>query len=88
MQDQRKRDASPEDSFTEEQLDSAVLDFMLYDGSWPWSLDELGRELGHKSNAEDAVRRLTRAGLVHRLDGFVFPTRTARRASVVHKATA
>jgi hypothetical protein len=88
MQDQRKRDASPEDSLTEEQLDGAVLDFMLDDRSWPWSLDELGRELGNRPNAEDAVRRLTRAGLVHRLDGFVFPTRTARRANVVHKATA
>ena len=88
MQHQRNRHATPEDSLTEEELDGTVLDFMLDDGSWLWSVEELGRELGNRPNAEDAVRRLTRAGLVHRLEGFVFPTRTARRANHVHKATA
>jgi len=80
MPDKRIPDVDPQDCFTEEQIDNAVLGYLLYGPSWPWSIDELGRELGHESNAIDAVRRLTRTGLVHRVDEFVFPTRTARRA--------
>jgi hypothetical protein len=88
MQDQRKRDAAPEDSFTEEQLDSTVINFMLWEKNWPWTVEELGRELGNPNNATDAVRRLTRAGLVHRLGDFVFPTRTARRTIEINLSTA
>jgi len=67
MPDKRIPDVDPQDCFTEEQIDNAVLGYLLYGPSWPWSIDELGRELGHESNAIDAVRRLTRTGLVHRV---------------------
>jgi predicted transcriptional regulator len=80
MQDQPSRQAIPEDRLTEEQLDSTVINCMLWDEGWPWTVEKLARELGNRPNAEDAVRRLTRTGLVHRLGDFVFPTRSARRA--------
>ncbi len=88
MSDQRIQDEHPTDGFSEEQLDSIVLDFMLCDQSCPWTVQELGRELGHHSNAVDAVRRLTATGLVHRSGEFVFPTRTARRANDIKIGTA
>lgn len=54
---------------------------MLDDSPWPWSLDEIARELRNPIEAHDAVTRLADAGLLHRLEGgFVFPTRAARRA--------
>jgi hypothetical protein len=87
MQDQRKRDASPTDGLSEEHVDSAVLDCVLLGEPWPWSLGEIARELGDATSAEDAVRRLTQAGLVHRLGNFVFPTRTARRAAQLEVGT-
>lgn len=60
--------------------DRNVLNLML-DDPWPWSLDEIARELRSTIAAQDAVTRLADAGLLHRLDsGFVFPTRSARRA--------
>lgn len=46
MQDQRKRDASQTDGLSEEHIDSAVLDCMLLGEAWPWSMDEIARELG------------------------------------------
>jgi predicted transcriptional regulator len=80
MPHQRIADEILQQPFSEEQIDNAVLGYLLYGPSWPWSVDELARELGHEGNAIDAVRRLTRTGLVHRFDEFVIPTRTARRA--------
>jgi predicted transcriptional regulator len=44
----------------------------------PWSLDELARECG--AEAGESVARLQRAGLVHRLEDFVWATRAAVRA--------
>jgi hypothetical protein len=81
MQHQRIEDEHAGDGFSEEHTDSVVLDFMLCGPSWPWSMSEIARELGQRTDAEDAVRRLTETGLVHRFGDFVFPTRTARRAS-------
>jgi hypothetical protein len=74
------------DGPTEEHTDSVVLDLLLCGPSWPWSLDEVARELGHRTDAEDAVARLTATGLVHRFGEFVFPTRAARRASEIQSA--
>ncbi len=59
--------------------DSTVLRLLL-DAREPWSVDELVRELQDPA-ARDAVSRLIQAGLVHRHDEFVFPTRAARRAA-------
>ena len=80
MQTQRNRGVDPESSLSEEQIDSTVLDFMLCGSDHPWSVAEIVRELGNGPDAQDAVARLAGTGLVHRLDEFVFPTRTARRA--------
>jgi hypothetical protein len=87
MQTQRNRGADPESSLSEEQIDSTVLDFMLCGSDHPWSVSELVRELGNEVDARDAVARLTGTGLVHRLDDFVFPTRTARRAEELQIGT-
>jgi hypothetical protein len=69
-----------------ERLDAnerAVL-LLLFDDHAPWTLDELGRELKDQSDAADAVSSLTRAGLLHRLGDFVFPTRAARRSDELY----
>jgi hypothetical protein len=66
--------------FSEAQLDALLLDHLLL-SPWPWTQEELGREIQEKGiDTADAVSRLVEAGLVHRFDRFVFPTRTARRA--------
>ncbi len=63
----------------------AVL-LLLFDDRAPWTLDELGRELNDdRGDAADAVSSLTRAGLVHRLGDFVFPTRAARRSDELYE---
>jgi hypothetical protein len=72
---------SQRDRFPEEQIDNIVLSFMLNEDGWPWSEDEVARELGDDADATDAIRRLTAHGLLHRFGEFVFPTRTARRAA-------
>ena len=87
MQDQRIRREDFQHRLSEEDADSLVLDFMLCNESWPWSLDEIARELGNEADAVDVVRRLTETGLVHRLGEFVFPTRTARRANEIQIGT-
>ncbi len=66
----------------ERHTDSTVLLLMFDDASsWPWSVEELGRELANHDAARNAVSRLAGQGLVHRIGEFVFPTRTARRAA-------
>lgn len=64
-----------------------MLDFMLCGSDHPWSVAAIARELGNEPDAHDAVARLTGSGLVHRLDDFVFPTRTARRAEELQIGT-
>jgi hypothetical protein len=81
MLPQRIRDEDSEDRVTEEQTDGLVLEFLLCNGSWPWTVSELARELGDDLNAIDAVARLTGTGLAHRCGDLVFPTRAARRAA-------
>jgi hypothetical protein len=44
-----------------------------------WSEAEVARELGDGLAVTDAVCALEAAGLVHRCQGFVFPTRAAAR---------
>jgi hypothetical protein len=69
-----------------ERLDAderAVL-LLLFEDRAPWTLDELGRELKDRGDAADAVSSLRRAGLVHRLGDFVFPTRAARRSDELY----
>lgn len=73
--------------FTEARLDALLLDHLLL-SPWPWTLEELGREMQAKHiDTADAVARLVETGLVHRFDRFVFPTRTARRAEELRIGT-
>jgi hypothetical protein len=60
-----------------------VLAMMLED-PFPWTVEEIGRALNNQGYASDSVDKLAGAGLVHRLDGFVFPTRAARRADEIY----
>ncbi len=71
---------------TEDQLDKTIL-LLLCDSPFPWTLEEIGRELQSPLDAADGVRRLTETGLVHRFEDFVFPTRTARRADELEVGT-
>jgi hypothetical protein len=87
MPDQPIAGQSFEDRFSDEHIDNIVLDFMLHGGGWPWTLDELARELGSQANADDAVGRLAGTGLVHRFGEFIIPTRSARRANEMQIGT-
>ena len=88
MQDQRIEEERPEDHLSEPDRDSAVLDLMLCDPlSYPWTVEELVREMQERCSTMDSIRRLTESGLVHRLGEFVFPTRTARRAAEIQIGT-
>jgi hypothetical protein len=53
----------------------------------PWTVEEIGRELESPNDVIDGVGRLDRAGLVHRIGEFVFPTRAARRAGEIEVGT-
>jgi hypothetical protein len=64
----------------EAEIDALVLT-LLVEARAPWSLEEVGRELPRPETAPDVVHRLATAGLVHRLDRFVFPSRAAVRAA-------
>lgn len=74
-----------EDRVSPEDRDKCVLS-LLIDVS-PWTVEELGCELDTQSGAEDAVGRLSRAGLLHRLGPLVFPTRAGRRAEEIEAGT-
>jgi hypothetical protein len=56
----------------EKDIDKAVPELLLHSRQWPWSAEEVGREVGDRLGAEDALSRLARAGLAHRHDEFVF----------------
>jgi len=65
------------------QLDSIerVVLSLLLDSSFsgPWSVDELGREIGSELHAAAAIVSLHASGLVHRCHEFVLVTRSATR---------
>ena len=61
-------------------IEQAVLALLIDDGPCWWSDDEIAREIGDRTVAADAIAALHRAGLAHRLCGFVFATRSAVRA--------
>jgi hypothetical protein len=66
-----------------DQLDQSLLSTLTSEDSHrPWSLAELASELG--ADPADALSRLARAGLIHRLDRFVWATRPAVRAQELH----
>jgi hypothetical protein len=73
---------SADDAIAKDENDTekAVLELLLHSPQWPWSVEEVGRELDDLLGAEDALYRLSGAGRVHRHDRFVFPSRAAIRA--------
>ena len=77
MQDEPTQEA------VERELDrseSVVMLLLLHAGHpWPWSMQEITRELGSELKTADAVVGLHAAGLVNRFGEFVFPTRSAAR---------
>lgn len=82
------REALHDPCEAEHHTDSTIMSLMLTEASsWPWSVEEIGRELGDPLEATDAIRRLTDHGLVHRFGDFIFPTRTARRAAEIEIGT-
>ncbi len=89
MHDQStQREALHDPAEAERHTDNTILSLMLNDASsWPWSLEEIGRELADPIKARDAICRLQDHGLVHRIGDFVFPTRTARRAAEIEIGT-
>lgn len=63
----------------ERDTDSAILALLVQtDEQRPWSTYEVEREIGGETT--DALNRLYGAGLIHRLDGFVWATRAALHA--------
>jgi hypothetical protein len=70
----------------EDQRDKTIL-LVVCEELVPWTIDEIGRELDDPLGVIDGVGRLARAGLVHRLGEFVFPSRAARRASEIETGT-
>lgn len=88
MPHQRIPDAGSDDRCeVERHIDNVVLGLLFNDRSWPWSVEEVARELGRPAEAEDAIGRLTGSGLIHRHGDFVFPTRAARRGAEVEIGT-
>ncbi len=71
----------------ERHTDNTILSLLLSGPSWPWSVEELGREVANHDAARNAICRLAEHGLVHRIGEFVFPTRTARRAAELEIST-
>jgi hypothetical protein len=61
------------------ETDSAVLGLLVYDHAGLWSVAEVEREIGNRVAAADSMARLHGAGLIHRLENFVFATRAATR---------
>jgi hypothetical protein len=84
MQDQ----PSPRDAAAElDQLEGAVLHLLLDDDtSGVWSEREVAQAVGSGDRAAYALVRLHSAGLIHRLEEFVFPTRAAARFNQLREA--
>jgi hypothetical protein len=72
MQEQTTRD--PADR--ERSVDCAILGLLIdLDSHRPWSVEEITREIGEETT--DRLNRLHGAGLINRLDGFVWASRAA-----------
>jgi hypothetical protein len=78
VRDQRIPDTADEEA----RIDQAVM-ALLTGSEGPWAVEEVAREVGDSSAAMDSLDRLHGAGLVHRLDDFVFATRAAVRSALL-----
>lgn len=62
--------------------DASVMACLLCEEwAYPWTVDEIAREMQKPLAVTDSVGRLVRAGLLHHRGEFVWPTRTARYAA-------
>jgi hypothetical protein len=76
--------SSPTPAEEDARIESGILCLLMdHDEQRPWSFDEVAREVGDRIATTDALARLHAAGLIHRLDGFVFATRAALRADQI-----
>jgi hypothetical protein len=72
----------PEDEET--RIDRFVLNLLIDEHNQrPWSIEEVIREHGNQRDALDGLDRLHGAGLIHRIDGFVFASRAAIRLNLI-----
>ena len=63
------------------QADPEVMALLL-EANFPVSIKELEQAIGNALDARDAISRIERVGLIHRLDSeFVMPTQAARAAA-------
>ena len=62
--------------------DRSIMDVLL-DDPGPWAVEELQREFLAPIAVVDSLNRLAGVGMVHRLDGFGFATRTAKQAAAL-----
>jgi hypothetical protein len=62
--------------------DRSIMD-VLIDDPGPWAVEELQREFLAPIAVLDSLNRLAGVGMIHRLDGFVFATRTAKQAAAL-----
>lgn len=65
--------------------DRSIMD-VLIDDPGPWAVEELQREFLAPIAVLDSLNRLAGVGMVHRLDGFVFATRTAKQAAALFES--
>ena len=62
------------------QIEHAILGLLLSsDLPGLWTTEEVADEVGDPLAMINALSRLDRAGLIHRCEGFEFPTRAAAR---------
>jgi hypothetical protein len=79
-------DVSRNPAEDERNSDAEVLSLLLGDDAQrPWAVEELEREVGDKIAVNDSLARLYGAGLVHRLEGFVFASRAAVRGAELQR---
>jgi hypothetical protein len=79
MQNQANRSPVAEQ---DEETDRTIMALLLSQYHGLWKADEIVREIGDEIAVQDSLARLHGAGLIHRLDDFVFPT-----VAAVHAAT-
>ncbi|HEY3759088.1 MAG TPA: hypothetical protein VGL37_04965 [Solirubrobacteraceae bacterium] len=57
------------------QLDSTILTMLVHEEALLWSVEEIAREI--KTDPVDSLERLQDGGFIHRLENYVWATRTA-----------
>lgn len=83
---QRREEPATSLRVSDRQHDASVLTMLIYDSSCAlWSVEEVMRMHGNRTDAADSLNRLVAAGLLHRIGEFVFPTLAARRCEELER---